>query len=372
MSAELVHASVQKGLRGGSGFGTAVVTRGLAAPLERALEELSAYDFDPARAVGADRVEWAHRVLTVQGRSHSVLSRTAPCGSDWSGRPNRVAHHVVVDTAERAEAGPAWMLAALAQGVLMQHVPEVGERAQGPRLPGGALSARPAHAWSAVGFDPGWAGVVARALLDHAGAPCYLVLPGETDTLPLVEDVFALLPEDRRWHVTFSTRFLRSSPSARCQLRCVRAGAAGLRAMLAEPGARVITVETGVPAANQPGADAARTGAPIEAVLRMNTRVQPVLRSGDASRAAPEPRGASVTRFVPTERVAGLSSPTDGEARAPSALGSARAPWDADHRSVASRIGVGSSDFLAYILFGIAAMALLASLVLGVVILMRD
>ena len=143
MSAELVHASVQKGLRGGSGFGTAVVTRGLAAPLERALEELSAYDFDPARAVGADRVEWAHRVLTVQGRSHSVLSRTAPCGSDWSGRPNRVAHHVVVDTAERAEAGPAWMLAALAQGVLMQHVPEVGERAQGPRLPGGALSARP-------------------------------------------------------------------------------------------------------------------------------------------------------------------------------------------------------------------------------------
>lgn len=372
MSAELVHASVQKGLRGGSGFGTAVATRGLPAPLERALEELSAYDFDPARAVGADRIEWAHRMLTVQGRAYSVLSRTAPCGSDWSGRPNRVAHHVVVDTAERAEAGPAWMLATLAQGVLIQHVPEVGERAQGPRLPGGALSARPAHAWSAAGFDPGWAGVVARALLDHAGAPCYLVLPGETDTLPLVEDVFALLPDDRRWHVTFSTRFLRSSPTARCQLRCVRAGAAGLRAMLAEPGVRVITVEAGVTAASQPGAEAARIGAPIEAAARLNTRVQPVLRGGAASRAAPEPRGPSLPAFAPVERVAGMSSPMDGEDRAPSALGAARAPWETDHRILTGRIGVGSSDFLAYILFGIAAMALLASLFLGVVILMRD
>jgi hypothetical protein len=283
-----------------------------------------------------------------------------------------VAHHVVVDTAERAEAGPAWMLAALAEDILLREVPEIGERGTGPRLPDGRVAPRPAHAWSAAGFDPGWAGVVARALLDHAGAPCYLVLPGDTDALPLVEDVFALLPDDRRWHVTFSTRFLRSSPTARCQLRCVRAGAAGLRAMLAEPGVRVITVEAGVTAASRPGAEAARTGTPIQAAARPNTRVQPVLRSGSASRAAPEPRGASAPAIVPTERVSGMSSPLDGDDGAQSALGSVRMPWKTDHRILASRIGVGSSDFLAYILFGIAAMALLASLALGVVILMRD
>jgi hypothetical protein len=89
MSFEFVHTSVAKGLRGDSGFAVAVATRGLPPALEPALAELSAYDFDGNRAVGADAIDWAHRILSVAGRSYTVLSRTAPCGSDWSGRPNR-------------------------------------------------------------------------------------------------------------------------------------------------------------------------------------------------------------------------------------------------------------------------------------------
>ena len=60
MSFELVHTSVQKGLRGRSGFEVVVVTRGLPTGLESSLEELSAYDHDSVRAIGADKVEWAH------------------------------------------------------------------------------------------------------------------------------------------------------------------------------------------------------------------------------------------------------------------------------------------------------------------------
>ena len=76
MSFEFVHASVEKGVRGESGFTIAAITRGLPASLEPALAELSAYDFDRTRAIGADRVYWAHRILSVQGKSYTVLSRT--------------------------------------------------------------------------------------------------------------------------------------------------------------------------------------------------------------------------------------------------------------------------------------------------------
>jgi hypothetical protein len=358
MSLELVHASVEKGLRGGSGFGTAVATRGLSVALERALEELSAYDFDPSRAIGADRVDWAHRMVMVQGRSYSVLSRTAPCGSDWSGRANRVAHHLVLEAAERAQAGPAWMLARF-RGFALE-APSVGEPAAGPVVPQGALAPRAAHAWSAAGLDAGWAGVVAKTLLDHPGAACYLVLPPDIDALPLLEDVFALLPEDRRWHVTFSTRFLRASASARCQLRCVRANAATLRSLLAEPGVRSIAVDPAVSAGDQPGARAGREGGAIESGLRAPARVQPVLRGAPASHAAAEPR------TIASGTLALRSTPG-----APDAPTSARGdPWPIESRLRQSAPTLGS-DLFAYILFGVAGVALLASFVLALLILFR-
>ena len=220
MSLELIHSSVQRGLRGDSGFATAVATRGMHPSLESVLAEVSSYDFDVARNVGADRVEWAHRIVTVVGKTFTVLSRVAPCGSDWSGRPNRIAHHVVIDASERASAGPAWMLENL-RG-LAEAPPVVEERASGPALPRGSSGPRPAEAWRAAGFDGGWAGVVARTMLDYPSSPCYVVLPDETDCLPLLSDVLALLPEERRWFVTFSTRPQRVPSSVRCQLRFVR------------------------------------------------------------------------------------------------------------------------------------------------------
>ena len=73
MSHEFVHTSVERGVRGQGGFTLAAVTRGLPSSLDPVLAELSGYDFDRTRAVGADTIEWAHRILSVQGRSHTVL-----------------------------------------------------------------------------------------------------------------------------------------------------------------------------------------------------------------------------------------------------------------------------------------------------------
>jgi len=359
MSLELIHTSVERGLRGTSGFATAVATRGMPAGLEPALEELSAYDFDASRALGADRIDWGHRIVTLGGRAYSVLSRTAPCGSDWSGRSNRVAHHVVVDPAERAASGPAWTLASMRN--LADGVPAVEERAAGPSVPqGGALAPRPADAWIAAGFDAGWAGVVARALLDAQGAPCYLVLPAETDTLPLLVDVFALLPEDRRWQVTFSTRFQRVGANAKCQLRCVRKGAPSLAKLLSEPGARQMHVDRGVSAGESDAAEAGRRGAIVESAQRPSVRVEPVLRSAGTPRAAETPAAAS-----------------DWSQRSPQPTSSADpsradADWSVDPAPARTgRVAAGEGNLLAWILFGFSAVALLVSFVLAVLIVLR-
>ena len=285
MSFEVVHTSVVRGLRGESGFATAIMTRGLPAGLESGLQDVSGYDHDSARAVGVDTVEWAHRIVTVRGRPYTVLSRVAPNGVDASRRPNRIAHHLVLEPHERALGGPAWMLGQF--GAFETGTPEVTERTTPPVLPTGDLPVRAAHAWSAAGFDAGWAGVVAQSLVDHPQAVVYVVLPEALDALPLVIDVLALMPNDRRWHVTFSTRPLVVLPHVRCQLRFVRAEAPGLARMLAEPGARVVRVERDEDAGESDAANAARRGQTVEPTSRpVNTRVNPVVQSALGSSAA--------------------------------------------------------------------------------------
>lgn len=370
MSLELINASVERGLRGSSGFATAVATRGLPAGLEPMLEQLSAYDFDASRAIGADRIEWAHRIVTVQGRPFSVLSRTAPCGSDWSGRANRVSHHVVVEASERAPAGPAWTLSAMR--TLADTVPKIEERAEGPVVPSsGSLAPRAAHAWTAMGFDAGWAGVVAQALVDSPNAPCYLVLPPECDALPLLNDVLALIPEDRRWLVTFSTRFQRANANTRCQLRCVRAGAPSLAKLLAEPGARKVDASSGASAGDSAAAEAGRTGRIVESAARAPSRVDPVLRGTDAPRDSDARGDVSAARIV----IADHASKAGSGALVPPELprdaashdgGPVPDPWlDEPARPIEG------SNLLAYILFGISGAALIASFVLALLMILQ-
>jgi len=338
------------------------VTRGLPSSLERVLAELSGYDFDRTRAVGADATEWAHRILSVGGKSHTVLSRTAPCGTDWSGRPNRVAHHLVVEPHERAEAGPAWMLSMF--GAFCEAVPAVGERAEGPLLPVGSCPPRRACAWEGAGFDAGWAGVVAQTLLDAPAATVCVVLPEEIDLLPLVVDLFALLPSERRWLVTFSTRFQRLPAGVRCQLRFLRAGATGVRAMLAEPGVRVVEVVRGASAGDGAAARAAREGAFVEPTVREppSQRVNPVLTRGPLVEDEPvrKPRIDAVDESA--FEVGGLI--TASLAGSGPRLEPHRAAADARAALRPAASGVGRADLVVVLLFAYSVVALAVAVVL--------
>jgi hypothetical protein len=281
MNLELVHASVGRGLRGGSGFSTVVATAGMPVELEAILAELSAYDFDPGRAMGADEVDWSHRIVSVQGRTHTVLARVAPCGVDQSGRGNRVAHHLVVDVPQRCEGGPAWMLSRFV--AFARTPPAPSEPRLGPTLPAGALPARRASAWEALGLDPGWAGVVARAVLDSPTAPVYLVFPESGPLLEAMCDVSALLPVERRWFFTFTTRYQKSHGAAKCQVRCVRAGAQGVSMLQAEPGAKVLRLG-GAPIGDQAAIEAGREGKPlVSAFVSSRTQVPAASHSAQPS-----------------------------------------------------------------------------------------
>lgn len=362
MSCELIHASVPKGLHGDSGFAVVAMTAGMDSALVSVLKDLSAYDFDPRRAIGADGIDHGHRIVSVQGIAHTVLSRIGPCGVDGSGRPNRIAHHVVVAASERPTAGPTVLAARLR---FEESVPPVGQRQVGPVVPELASShARVPAAWTQAGYDPGLAGLAARMVLDAGGAPCYLVFDRPVEALPLIDDLLALLPEERRWMVTYSTRFLRAGPGVRCQLRCVREGAPGVAALLAEPGARHILCGPSASAGESDAAAAARAGRAIPLRLGAEAgppRVEPVLRAVGARSGLGTPVRAAERRDPIRCQDAVEEAPSSPSFDDREEAGVA--PVVPEWRRTRADLGL-----VALVLFAVAAIALIASAILVVLL----
>jgi hypothetical protein len=163
------------------------------------------------------------------------------------------------------------------------------------------------------------------------------------------------MPEDRRWMVSFSTRFLRASANARCQLRCVREGSPGLHKLLAEPGVRQVVVRAGASAGESAAADAGRNGTAVVVAARASTAVQPVLRDAGASEAnaVRTPQPAAAREWSPQPQAAPVAD--------------FHAPLDFPR----DRLPAQSSNTLAYALFAVAGLALAASLVLVILMMLR-
>lgn len=295
MSHELIHASVPRGLRGDVGFCIVSMTRGLPEEIVPALEGLSAYDMNEELALGADQTEWAYRVLSLQGSLVPVLSRIVPCAQEWRGRSNRVAHHIVLDAASLAPAGPAWMM--FEHRHFASVPPPVEERSEAPALPIGSLAPRPALEWRGQGLDAGWAGVVAQTIADAGTATVYLAFHERMSVLPLLVDVFSLLPEARRWATTFSTRFGSTVVGARCQVRCVLADRAERAGLFREPGARILHILRGEAPPPSTAVDAGREGrfvatAKVEFSAAPSAGQPPPISSHPAQRPQRAERGA--------------------------------------------------------------------------------
>jgi len=228
VSQELLYTSATRGLKpGSSGFCTVASTRGMSGPLASALESLSAYRhvFRPGDPQAhRNPVAWVHVRLSAGGRSYCVLSRVADYGQDYSGRNNKLAHHVALQANETPTSGPARMLE-------QPNFMETSWDGEPRILPVGRAVTHKHRAtlgacrhWQDMTGDAGWAGVLAESFLDDPQRPVYIIFEPGMEILPLFGEAIELLPENRRWDVTFSTYFTSLPRGVTCNWRCVLAG----------------------------------------------------------------------------------------------------------------------------------------------------
>ncbi len=266
MSLELIYTSVPQGLKPGSkGFCTVAMTSGMPAALVERLESLSGYR--PVFELGdpsADHnpVSWAHWRISVGGKMRSILSRVCFAGVDYSQRSNKLAHHLVLNAAEEAAAGPAWLMS---QPGIMQtqwnRAPQL--LPDGRAIPLGDRPPRPCRAWESLVGDAGLAGVLAGSFASEPAKPAYLIYQPGTDILPLLEEAIALLPVALRWQLTFSTYFTELPLNLSCAWRGVIVGSPAAKAAQRATGRSLVLDLTNAGGLVPEGefAEAARKGA---------------------------------------------------------------------------------------------------------------
>ncbi len=243
MSQELHYTSVPRGLKPGSrGFATVATSAHLADTLASRLESLSGYQAvyppgDPSAALNP--IVHSHVRLTVAGKVLDVLSRIGPAGLDYSGRPNKYAHHIVLDDDDRPEGGPAWLLS---QPGFLQAAWQGEPRVlpAGKTVPHGDRPASIAATWQALAGDAGWAGVLAESFLTDPRRPAFLIFRPGMEILPLFVEAIALLPAPRRWEVEFSTYFNTLPQGVTCAWRGVLDGSAEAKNARRLPNALIV------------------------------------------------------------------------------------------------------------------------------------
>jgi hypothetical protein len=232
VSFELVNTSVPKGLKPGSrGFASVAFTEGMPANYVQLCETLSAYVHvfgpqDPRYA--HNPVGYSHLLAVSGGRAFSILSRVAAYGTDYTGRTNKLAHHVLLESRERPACGPA---VAMDDGRIFlrewkdppRFLPV--DRVQLPDVARGMLKA---VAWERVIGDAGVAGKLAQSFLDAPDRPSFIIFAPGMDLLPLLAEAQALLPAERSWELTFSTYFTALPVGMKCAWRCCLAGSEAL------------------------------------------------------------------------------------------------------------------------------------------------
>ena len=288
MIEEIIYTSAEKGLKQGSrGFCTVVSTSGMSLNIAERLESMSGYRQafplnDPQSSLNP--VNYSHMTMRLAGKKLHVLSRVADAGQDYTGRSNKLAHHIVIDSVAHLNPGPARLLAD--SGVIVdswdgvvQNIPPRELRT--PVVP----STIQLSAWKAICGDGGWAGSVAEQLLQNP-APLSVIFSAGTNTLSLVREVLDLVPAPQRWNVTFSTYFTRLLAGAECQLRFVLNDTPEATALRNDARARVVDLTKPLPAA---------TGGSLVTIA-----ISGELTPQEPAPAAPAPR----TAILPRENVA--------------------------------------------------------------------
>jgi uncharacterized membrane-anchored protein YhcB (DUF1043 family) len=227
MSQELIYTSAPRGLRpGNQGFCAVAATQGMSSLLMERLESLSIYPRDAA-SVGA--VVHSHFRISLGGKVLHILSRIHKAETEYTGRTNHLAQHLVLEPQELPAGGPAWLLE---QSNLWLDSWSGDPRwlAPGKRVPAGGPAAAPCRRWQQIMGDAGWGGTLIEGFVQTPDTPAYVIFDRGQELLPLFGEAVALLPPGQRWGVTFTTFYYpQLGPEAPCLWRGVLRGTAGAK-----------------------------------------------------------------------------------------------------------------------------------------------
>jgi len=206
---ELIVTSAKRALQAGrSGFAAVMRTRGMHPELQSRLEALSGYRHLYPQGDPRNPVIFTHTVIDSVAGKFSVFSRTVDAGSDYSGRSNKLSHHVACDASEirnAARSSPAAALQWLERSGRFASRWADDPREEDPAAPVRFPQSDPAKctAWEAAAGDAGWAGVLVDRTLK--GMPTWIIVPAGVDTVALLTEAMALMEPSRRWGVSFTT-----------------------------------------------------------------------------------------------------------------------------------------------------------------------
>ena len=226
MIQEQISTSSPRCLNGNAGFGVVAQTSGMAPHLARDAGALSGYSHLFSAGDAKNPVAFLHAIRRTGGVDRHILSRVADCGNDYTGRSNRIGHHWIVeeDDIRSLPGGPA--------AITSQHnlfctawKEKSLELPRGKQLPNPQVNAGICRTWQQRLGDAGWGGVVAERI--EKGDPISIIFEPGMDVLPLLAEVFTLLPPSVRWRTTFSTYYMKSQEppnSPKIQIKCIVAG----------------------------------------------------------------------------------------------------------------------------------------------------
>lgn len=204
MAYQLIYTSAPRALEAGrSGFGTVARHREISSQLVAVLERVSQFSRLPGSNI--HRVIFSHRIITLAGVRHHVLSSIRDAGADYTGRTNHIAHHLVVSSREIAQLGascpsPAEILTSMPWATSWLEVPRFlgsDEEVSLAAFPPGQSTG----AWAALTGNPNHARILVTG---EAARGAYLVHPAHADLLRLFDESLQLSP-DRLWQIAFTT-----------------------------------------------------------------------------------------------------------------------------------------------------------------------
>jgi hypothetical protein len=318
MGWQLIYTSASRLLEAGrSGFGTVARHREIPPLLAAAIERTSQFNRGPG--LDESRIIYSHRHVTVSGSRYSVLSRIRSAGSDYTGRTNHIAHHLIFEAREIAAQGRE----SASPVDVMLSAPWLDRWEEQPRylgvadeLPLAGFNHRmelPAQSWDNLTGNSRSAALLATA---DAIRGAYLVWKNLDDQQPewplyLFGESLLLLP-DRRWSISFTSNLQPSDEAADFQWRCLSSGSP-LRSQAEQSGRPLFDLNGTLPSATGDLASVAENGpgairrtaqlheADLAAEPRFASQTVTEASSPTVRAASPKikPRNTSLNRPVP-------------------------------------------------------------------------